>query len=334
MVLAGLFGLLLGGCGDSRESSVQVVEAGVFARTAEATSSMKSARFEIRETKLGGGVSTHVTGSVDLVTHRVAATSTITITLEPSEPMDPSTSAAFDTPTEYVLTEDTVFLRGGAGAALQRDKTTESLETLQRRWLSIDTARLGEKWKTDLQSSFAQPEKVWQRIASVSSEPQRIGEEQVRGVSTTHWKATISLAELVALEKESGSDDTLDITKLGTLANERVVLVEVWIDKLGRIRRQTDSVDVDAAIAAWRRDRPPTTTLPSAVAPATSRGQLPDISRLLNQPELSDAFAEGSLRHALESTSTLELYDIDENIQIDLPLDAVDITDQLNKPGQ
>jgi hypothetical protein len=334
VALAGVCGLLLSGCGNSQESSVQVIEAGVFARSAEATSSMKSARFEFQETKLDGGVSTQVVGSVDLVTNRVAATSTIKISLEASEPLDPSTSAAFNGPTEYVMTGDTVFLRGGSGVALLRDKTSESLETLQRKWLRIDTTRLGEKWNADFQSSFAEPEKLWQRIALVSSEPQKVGEEQIRGVPTTHWKAATSLAALAELAEKTGTENTLDVTKLGTLANERVVLFEVWIDKLGRIRRETESIDVDAAMAAWKRDRPATTTAPSTATPPTSRGQFPDVSRLLSKPEFADALAESALRHALEMTSTWEVYDIDQPVQIDLPQDAVDITDQINKPGK
>jgi hypothetical protein len=107
-------------------------------------------------------------------------------------------------------------------------------------WLSMSAEELGAGADSlGLGASASDPTKMLESLRGVSGEPEVVGQEDVRGVDTTHYHATMSLAD--ALEKVPedqraeveaalqglGEDDDVDIP------------VDVWIDSDGLPHRMT-----------------------------------------------------------------------------------------------
>lgn len=72
----------------------------------------------------------------------------------------------------------------------------------------------------------------------------KVGSEEVRGESTTHYRGTI---DLTAAKAELEGDAAESVDELTTLLKSEDVPFDVWIDGDGRVRRSTLAVDLPAS---------------------------------------------------------------------------------------
>ncbi len=94
------------------------------------------------------------------------------------------------------------------------------------------------------QFAKSDPRDVLGALRAVTSEVETVGSEQLRGVETTHYRATVDPAELAKLT--SGKDRTGTqslVDRLSTQAGVGPVPVDVWLDAAGLVRKLSLSVE-------------------------------------------------------------------------------------------
>lgn len=106
-------------------------------------------------------------------------------------------------------------------------------------WVSFDFARLSEAVTgTDLaqlnQSSTNDPSNALSMLNG-ASEVEELGTEEVRGVETTHYRATVDLRR--ALEEQEAVEDRQRFEQFLDQLGTEIIPVEVWLDDDGRARR-------------------------------------------------------------------------------------------------
>ena len=92
-------------------------------------------------------------------------------------------------------------------------------------WLSMSAEDLGaDAGGLGLGATTSDPTKILESLRGVTGEPEVVGQEDVHGVDTTHYRATMSLAEALADVPESQRAE-----------------VEAALEQLGRGRRRRDA---------------------------------------------------------------------------------------------
>jgi hypothetical protein len=116
-------------------------------------------------------------------------------------------------------------------------------------WLSIDPNRIGGLDPSALSQSQVDPVGQLGFLGAMSNDVRVVGAEQVRGVASTHYAATIDLgADAVRSPRTVALRAAL--TRLGSgIATGRLAL-DVWLDRSGRARRVVVTVPLDASSAA------------------------------------------------------------------------------------
>jgi hypothetical protein len=106
-----------------------------------------------------------------------------------------------------------------------------------KRWLKLDLSGLtGMLGDGAVSSESSNPVDGLDALRSVSSDVTEVGSETLRGVETTHYRATIDVAKALA-DAPAGARDLLDRAATPTIP------VEVWLDAQGRVRKYTMQVD-------------------------------------------------------------------------------------------
>ena len=124
-------------------------------------------------------------------------------------------------------------------------------------WLKMD---LGELTGVPGMESLSQlnsndPSKTLEMLRGVSEDVEEIGTEDVRGTSTTHYKANMDLNKAIAeIPEEDREALEQQFEQLGT----DTVPTEVWIDDEGLLRRQTSTVDLSKVKGAASGGAAPT----------------------------------------------------------------------------
>ena len=111
-----------------------------------------------------------------------------------------------------------------------------------KRWLQIDLQSIANASSLDfgplLQGSQADPSQYLLWLAALGPDVTRLGEEEVRGVPTTRYRA---LVDLVRLEEQAppGREDEWRayVETLQSRLGVEAVPVEIWVDGDGLIRR-------------------------------------------------------------------------------------------------
>jgi len=94
------------------------------------------------------------------------------------------------------------------------------------------------------QFAKSDPRDVLGALRAVTSEVETVGSEQLRGVETTHYRATVDPAELAKLasgKARTGPQSLVD--RLSTQAGVGPFPVDVWLDASGLVRRLSLSVE-------------------------------------------------------------------------------------------
>lgn len=81
------------------------------------------------------------------------------------------------------------------------------------------------------------PRDVLARVVAASDETEKLGEEEIRGTKTTHYRARVNVKKLVQQLPPKDRPDDAD--------GAEFVPVEVWIDEDSRLRRITTEESVD-----------------------------------------------------------------------------------------
>ena len=91
------------------------------------------------------------------------------------------------------------------------------------------------------------PSKTMEILRGASGKIQEVGTEDVRGTSTTHYKATIDVDQaLKAVPKKSRAD----VEKVFAQMGAKTIPTEVWLDEEGLLRRQKLTMDLSKAKGA------------------------------------------------------------------------------------
>jgi hypothetical protein len=105
-------------------------------------------------------------------------------------------------------------------------------------WIKFDLSQLGEQEGIDFQQlmqlSGTDPSQSLDLLRAASDDFHEVGEEEVRGVPTTHYSGTIDL-EKVAEQAPPEARETYQ--QLLEVSTQTKVPVEVWIDEDGLTRR-------------------------------------------------------------------------------------------------
>jgi len=115
-------------------------------------------------------------------------------------------------------------------------------------WLSMSADELGTGASSlGLGAGATAPTKMLEALRGVTDEPEIVGQEEVRGVETTHYRGTLTLAD--ALEKvpeDQRAEVAAALDELGE-DGDAGIPIDVWIDGDGLPRRMT--VDMGDALA-------------------------------------------------------------------------------------
>lgn len=116
-------------------------------------------------------------------------------------------------------------------------------------WIKLDTAKaakaLGGSMPQALSFGQTDPTQFLQYLRASSGEVRRAGTQQLDGVRTTRYVATLQLSRV--LEQLPAADRAAEQTLLQHAGVEGEIPVEVWVDTQGRVRRVLMSIDVSGA---------------------------------------------------------------------------------------
>jgi hypothetical protein len=107
-------------------------------------------------------------------------------------------------------------------------------------WLHVDVARTSKRLGVGDPAQFSQmdPSGTVGNLRATSDRVERAGTEDVRGVATTHYRATVQLRKLPALVPESRKAMARkNVAKLIQLLGSDSYPIEVWVDRQHLVRR-------------------------------------------------------------------------------------------------
>jgi LppX_LprAFG lipoprotein len=130
----------------------------------------------------------------------------------------------------------------------------------EKPWVKLDLEQLGEQVGLDLgqlvQAGQSDPSQGLQFLRGVS-DVESVGEEEVRGVPTTHYTGTVDLRS--RSETDPALEDTIEQLIQQTGISE--VPVEVWIDEDNFVRRMKQTMEGATAGPGMTMDMTTTTEL-------------------------------------------------------------------------
>ncbi len=118
-----------------------------------------------------------------------------------------------------------------------------------KEWLKLDLSEALRGQGVDLLSQVGQsnPTDSLRQLEAVSEDLEEVGEEDVGGVSTTQYEATVDLRrypDLVPEEQRTATEES--VAALIELTGTEQIPVEVWIDDEGLVRRFSQSYSYEA----------------------------------------------------------------------------------------
>lgn len=120
-----------------------------------------------------------------------------------------------------------------------------------KRWIKLDLAKAGKAAGIDfslLSQARQDPSQSLRLLKAVSGDVKKVGDEDVRGVNTTHYKATVDLAKYpgtLPAKDRAAAQLTVDnlVKRLGSTKSP----VEVWIGKDHLVRRYVQTLKLKLA---------------------------------------------------------------------------------------
>lgn len=219
------FAPVLSACGAEDLSPTAIAEA------AEATAASGGMRIALRQTlTLPGAGRLTTTGSGVMDTQRRRSHITLKVTDGPDLVV-----GAFD---QGDLTTEVITDRF---AVYTHSPQLSQMLGQGRKWVKVDSAQLNRAAGVDV-SALTQPGQdpgqALGQLNAVSGDVETVGEEKIRGVATTHYRATVDLRrypDLVSEPDRAAARDAID----GLIGRSKAsrIPVDVWLDDDGRVRR-------------------------------------------------------------------------------------------------
>lgn len=231
--------LLLGACG--QESSTGSNPLGIITLAAEKTEQAGTARMSMDMEMDGptGLVTSTAEGAFDMASKRGHMTMEMDMAEAPAGTPDMGQiEAVFDGTVIYMKMP-------ALSAQFPGDKP----------WISFDLQKAGEQLGLDMgalmQSGTSDPTQTLQYLRGASGDVEVVGEEEVRGVAATHYRAAVSFAKIV----EQAPDEVraaveATVAQLEEWVGSDEMPIDVWIDSEGRMVRQTQNFEYVAGPAA------------------------------------------------------------------------------------
>jgi hypothetical protein len=120
-------------------------------------------------------------------------------------------------------------------------------------WMKLDVSKAskalgGGSMPSAFSLGQSDPTQFLQYLRASSGEVRKAGVQQLDGVQTTRYVATLQLSRV--LEKLPAADRAAEQTLLQHVGVDGAIPVEVWVDTQHRVRRVQMSIDVSAATAS------------------------------------------------------------------------------------
>jgi hypothetical protein len=120
----------------------------------------------------------------------------------------------------------------------------------EKEWIKVDVEALGESAGVDFQQlaqgNQSDPAQYLRWLGAVGKDVEELGAETVRGVETTHYRATVDLDRVVDAAEPEVRDATkvwIDLLKRQLELGE--VPIDVWVDEDGLVRRIEQVYELD-----------------------------------------------------------------------------------------
>jgi hypothetical protein len=219
-LLAGLL-LALAGCGGGGESSSAIVQDA--AKTAQAGS--LKADFTIE----GGGAEGTGSGVFNTGADRSGRSSLLIKAANHRSTLKTIVTG------NVLYMRSRVFAQAGVASAQQ--------------WVKLDLGRLAQQRGVDLSSLVNASPTPTTALAYLrgTKDVKKIGPESVKGVDTTHYQATVDLAQAAAKSNGAGRDS---INRVMRLSGVKKLPVDVWVDGDGYLRKVAWSEHTSPGTAA------------------------------------------------------------------------------------
>lgn len=198
---------------------------------------------------------------------RLSLRQTMTVAGEGTIPV--SAEGRFDTKRqrgEMTMSVDSSSLAGGGGRVVQQRMIYDgrtfymSSPMLQpilpagKRWTKVDLDASGTQDDLDLAplmsaaADYHDPTQLLAYLRAASGDVERVGTETVRGVATTHFKATVDFRKLPdTMPADQRTAMRRSIEQLIELGGSSRAPIEVWIDADGHARRLLTTTTTGAA---------------------------------------------------------------------------------------
>jgi hypothetical protein len=238
--------LIAAGCGSSSESGIPASPAAqggarFLASAATKSTATPSMKTDLTVTMLssqlpGGRTDLTATGALDNANHRMNMRldmSKLASQLGPA-------GAAMGSANDWVGQEVADFADGRAVVYLNLPVLAKVMPG-GKPWIKVDLSAVGKQAGIDL-SQFTQlgtdPSRMVDWLRATSGDVTTIGTEQIDGVDTTHYRATVDLSkypDLVPADQREAVRKALD--QLTKQAHISAFPVHVWVDKDGLVRQ-------------------------------------------------------------------------------------------------
>lgn len=112
-------------------------------------------------------------------------------------------------------------------------------------WIKIDIAALsklsGVDFSTLMQAQSSDPTQALQYLRGAADDVTEVGEEEIRGEQTTHYKATLDFDKAAAA---APAEQQAALRQVAQLYGGQQVPSDIWVDDEDRLRRMTFTVDL------------------------------------------------------------------------------------------
>lgn len=256
-LLAAVLVVVAAGCGLRGDvGAVEVAATADFlAASADRTAETGTGRFELVVEMSGvpqlGPTPIRITGDgvYDAVANRASMTMDLSAFVDVlddggGEDADEA-AAAFAEPLQTVVDGTIVYLRFPLLAASAGGDES---------WVRMDAADAEATGGVPVSPSSLDPRALLDFLYGVADDVEEVGTEDVRGVATTHLRATVSPEDLVAALPEEDRARVQNVLDAFAAAQVGSFPLDVWIDRQGQVRRVEAAYELPAASTGAEED--------------------------------------------------------------------------------
>jgi hypothetical protein len=145
-----------------------------------------------------------------------------------------TSSAPKNVSIETIADQTSVYMRGGAATGEIPDN---------KEWIKFEPF-LGQSADDVMVGTGGGPDETLQMLRAVSGDVQPMGQEQVRGVPTTRYRATLTMSGFAEAMREEGNEEMAEVYEKYAVLSPSPFLIEAWIDAEDTVRRSRMVMDL------------------------------------------------------------------------------------------